>query len=114
MEYLFSKPTEIQKIVSERLLQNDAKDKKGVAHLVESHSVGLRHTAVNAQRDKLKKKKTSIGTKNGLQPANTLQPPDSLKGLETCMEFGKPCYPSWVDKLPPEWTVIQITVKQGF
>lgn len=106
--------TELQKIVGERLLQKEEQSRASVVHLMESHSVGLRHAAVNAHRDKLLKRKRALNQmKNGTQPPNEIhempQPPNS-KEMEMCMEFGKPSFPHWLENLPEEWTVVHITV----
>jgi len=89
-------------------------DQIAVTHLADSHGVGLRHAAVNAHRDKLKKKKAAVGqnSKSGDLSDSVSDPNSSMiaKELDTCMAFGKPSFPDWLEKLPPEWTVIQITV----
>lgn len=82
----------------------------GVADLVNSHSVGLRHQNLRIHRDLSSKKQKLKDPNNGSQN-------DSFTDLFAAandevndnLEFGKPSYPDWLKGLPPEWTVVQIT-----
>ena len=106
--------TELQKIVGERLLAKEEKTKSSIVHLMEAHSVGLRHAAVNAQRDKLLKRKKALNqTKNSSQSSSDVLEAPSSKETEMCMEFGKPSFPQWIESLPKEWTVVQITASSS-
>jgi len=103
-------------MIAEKKLRKKQEDQIGVTLLADSHGVGLRHAAVNAHRDKLKKKKAAVGrdSKSGDLSDSVSDPNSSslmAKELDTCMAFGKSSYPDWLEKLPPEWTVIQIAVK---
>ena len=71
--------------------------------MVNTHSVGLRHKALNIQREIIMKKQ-----KNKNNSSEDLFECSSDR-YEKCLEFGKPTYPMWLDFLQPEWTVIQIT-----
>ena len=94
--YIYLKFVELNKIKAEELLQKG--DVKGaVTHLVESHSVGLRHAALNSQRDKAQNK------------MDESMKPELKKDLDKSMDFGKPSFPSWLDSLPHQWTVLQVT-----
>ena len=99
--YIYLKFVELNKIKAEELLQKG--DVKGaVTHLVESHSVGLRHAALNSQRDKAQKKMSAGVSENSMKP-------ELKKDLDKSMDFGKPSFPSWLGSLPHEWTVLQVT-----
>jgi len=82
----------------------------GVADLVNSHSVGLRHQNLRIHRDlAAKKQKMKDSTNNSLNDSFTDLFALTSDEVNDNLEFKKPSYPGWLKGLPPEWTIIQIT-----
>ena len=71
--------------------------------MVESHSVGLPHAALSSQRER------ALQRKPFSQVADSTSKLIVNKEFETCMDFGKIQFPSWLGSLPSEWTVVQVT-----
>ena len=74
-----------------------------VADLVNSHGVGLRHQNLRIHADIVNRKKKSKNESfQDLFEESTDQVKENL-------EFVKPSFPQWLDHLPHEWTIVQIT-----
>lgn len=86
-------------------LFHENENHKGFAHLVDAHCVAIRHAAVNAHRDRAKKKlsKSKTTTQGGIEDSKT------TCQLDQCFQFTKADFPTWLYSLPPEWTVVHIS-----
>lgn len=89
---------ELQKKETERLLKNGDCD-TAAEHLIEAHSIGLRHTAILINKEKQKKKIS--------KSSKTLNHSE-VNEFHKHLEFQKPLSPKLL-KIPNDWTVVQIT-----
>lgn len=61
---------------------------------------------MNANRDKLAKKKP---VKSNLLSQEMVEDAKTIQQLDQCFQFSKVSFPTWINNLPPEWTVVQIS-----
>ena len=75
----------------------------GVAHLINSHAVGLRHKFLDVLQEANRKKKAKRDSFDDIFEQ------DKPTETNEYLKFNNITFPCWLSNLPKEWTVIHIT-----
>ena len=96
--------TDLLKYKAIKLLR-EGNPESGVAHLSNSHSVGLQHKSINIHHNLVSKRKEPVSE----SPEENQEENSEEHGSDNCMQCNIISHPSWLQTLPVEWTVVQIS-----